>query len=279
MRRGLGVRLFGAAFACLGILSFGPVEVDAAETRFSIDYGVYLNGLPLGRSELNGTFQGQSYDLSGSTRLTGLAGAFMQFRAVGRARGAMARSGPRPDSYSGQAQASDKQQSVQMSFGGNRVTASRIRPARRGGQAYVTVQDRHLRNVIDPISAMVLPANGTLDASVCDRTLPLFNGRERFDIRLSYKATRNVQVRQMQRITDRAIVCRVSYKPISGHREGRREIQYYTSTNDIEVWIIEAPGLDVYLPYRISLPTPVGTGVLQMNDLQMFGVRPAAYRD
>lgn len=279
MRRGLGERLLCAAIACLGVLSLGPVDADAAETRFTISYGVYLNGLPVGRSELNGAFQDQSYDLSGSTRLTGLAGALMQFRAVGRARGAIAGSGPLPRTYSGQAETSDKQQSVQMSFGGNRVTASRIQPARRSDHTYVAVQDRHLHGVIDPISAMILPAQGALDASVCNRTLPLFNGRERFDIRLSYKATRDVQVREMQRITDTAIVCRVSYQPISGHREGRREIQYYTSTKDIEVWIIEAPGLDVYLPYRISLPTPVGTGVLQMNNLQMSGVRPAAYRD
>lgn len=279
MRRGLGVRLIGAAIVWLGVLSLGQVDAGAADTRFTINYGVSLNGLPLGRSEVHGSFQDQNYDLSGSTRLTGLAGAFMQFRAVGRARGVMSPTGPKPRSYSGQAATSDKLRSVQMSFGGNRVTASRIRPARHGGPDYVAIKDQDLSGVIDPISAMILPANGALDASVCDRTLPLFNGRERFDIRLSYKATRNVQVREIQRITDTAIVCRVNYKPISGHRPGRPEIQYYSSTNDIEVWIIEAPGLDVYLPYRISLPTPVGTGVLQMTNLQMSGVRPAAYRD
>ena len=46
--------------------------------------------------------------------------------------------------------------------------------------------------------------------------------------------------------------------PISGYRTDDPDIRLISQSNEIEVWLVSLPKTDMYVPYRIVLPTVSG---------------------
>jgi hypothetical protein len=59
------------------------------------------------------------------------------------------------------------------------------------------------------------------------------------------------------------VVCTVRYHPVAGHRPSRWAIKYLMETREIEAWLAPVAGTRVLVPYRISVPTTLGPGVLE----------------
>jgi hypothetical protein len=59
------------------------------------------------------------------------------------------------------------------------------------------------------------------------------------------------------------VVCTVIYKPIAGHRPERPAIKYLVQTREMEMWLAPIAGTRFLVPFRFSVPTPFGLGVLQ----------------
>ena len=59
------------------------------------------------------------------------------------------------------------------------------------------------------------------------------------------------------------VVCAVYFVPVAGYIPSRSSIKYLTSQRDMEVWFAPIGTSRVLVPYRISIPTPIGTGVMQ----------------
>jgi hypothetical protein len=58
-------------------------------------------------------------------------------------------------------------------------------------------------------------------------------------------------------------VCTVYFTPISGYVPDRPAIKYLVELRDAEVWLAPISGTRVLVPFRFSMPTPLGTGLLQ----------------
>ena len=66
----------------------------------------------------------------------------------------------------------------------------------------VPLRPHDQRNIIDPVGAYVFPAPKSgppLSPAACDRTLPIFDGYTRFDLKLSYVGEKQVQGEGLQR--------------------------------------------------------------------------------
>ena len=60
-----------------------------------------------------------------------------------------------------------------------------------------------------------------------------------------------------------ALVCAVYFSPVAGHVPDRAAMKYMTELRDMEVWLVPVAGTRVLVPFRFSVPTPLGLGVLQ----------------
>ncbi len=60
-----------------------------------------------------------------------------------------------------------------------------------------------------------------------------------------------------------ALVCSVYFSPVAGHVPDRAAIKYMTELKDMEVWLVPITGTRVLVPFRFSVPTPLGLGVLE----------------
>ena len=59
------------------------------------------------------------------------------------------------------------------------------------------------------------------------------------------------------------MVCQVLYRPIAGHRPERAAIKYLMEQREMEMWLAPIAGTRVLVPFRFSVPTPFGLGLLQ----------------
>ena len=257
-----------AALAATGFIAAASHTPNAlADDRyFQVGYAVSVNGLTVGKGAFSGRVVQNGYRLHGETSVAGIAGLLFNSRATGEVEGRIAPKHPRPSVFGSMASESRASQRVAMTFSGNGVSKIAIQPQPRpeAELGRVQVTRSHLKGVIDPMSAMIVPAGKKgLHPSACNRTIPVFNGRERFDIVLSHKGFATIPARNGRGYTGDVIVCQAKYRPIAGHKPDRREVAYFAKAQDIELWLAPAGNTGLLLPYRISVPTPLGRGVVQ----------------
>lgn len=128
----------------------------------------------------------------------------------------------------------------------------------------VPLTDAHRRGIVDPMSAALIRVPGVDDPvgpEACRRTLPVFDGRMRFDLQLSFN--RIEKVKAQKGYQGPVAVCRVKFIPVAGHVPDRPAIKYLAAQQDIEMWLAPIAGTRIVVPYKISIPTPLGRGVLE----------------
>jgi Protein of unknown function (DUF3108) len=113
-----------------------------------------------------------------------------------------------------------------------------------------------------------------LTPDACKRKLAIFDGRQRADIELVFK--RMDRVHADKGYQGPAVVCTVLYKPIAGHRPERPGIKYLVETREMEMWLAPISGTRLLVPFRFSVPTPFGLGVLQATYFVAQPTRAAA---
>jgi len=121
--------------------------------------------------------------------------------------------------------------------------------------------------VSDPMTATLIRIPGSGEIVVpqaCQRTLSIFDGRMRYDLALAFK--RFETVRSQAGYQGPVVVCAVRFSPIAGHVPSRYALRYLADLHDMEMWLAPIAGTRVVAPYRVSVPTPIGVGVLQATE-------------
>jgi hypothetical protein len=73
----------------------------------------------------------------------------------------------------------------------------------------------------------------------------------------------------------------VVYQPLAGHRPGRPSIRQLADSRDMDIWFAPIAGTRFLAPFRISMPTLIGTAVLQADQFvtaPLRGGHPTAAR-
>jgi hypothetical protein len=83
----------------------------------------------------------------------------------------------------------------------------------------------------------------------------------RYNLQFAYK--RMDQVKAVKGYEGPVVVCAVYFTPLAGHIPDRPAIKYLTELRDMEVWLAPIAGTRVLVPFRVSIPTPLGLALLQ----------------
>jgi hypothetical protein len=222
-------------------------------------YDINFNGFNVGAFEFHSQAEDQSYTLSGNAQLSLLLGAFTWIGET-RAFGLIANRMPKPAAFVFDFKANSKSGSTKMDFANGAVTDIRHSPPAVLKPGTVPVREQHLKGVLDPLSAIMVVARAS-NPNPCDRRLPIFDGKERFDLVLSYKGQMKVSEQQPSGQPVIAHVCKVKYYPIAGHKVDT-ENSFMATTDGIEVALRPIPSANVLIPYQITIPTLVGYATL-----------------
>lgn len=273
-----------AALTC-GLGGNLPVKPALAEdglsapSRIVAVYRVDLGSFNLGNFKLTTTFRGEDYQMRGEGRFTVLQGLIYEWRGVTASSGRVTSMGPEPAMYAfNYADSAKMGERLRMRFDGRAVTDVSIIPRNRPLPHTIPVTKEQLEGVLDPMSGAFLSAkseNPNGDLSVCNKTLPVFDGRQRYDLVVTPKRVVSVKRTTRTGYGGPAVICGVKFIPIAGHQADNPAIRLMQQSNEIEVWLVPVRGTFMYVPYRIVLPTPVGYGTAVVTSIQV-GTRRAS---
>ena len=237
-------------------------------------YRISWNGVDLGKFQFSSDLKGGQYTLNGDARLEAFFGAF-HWRGITRSLGTIAGAGPSPASYAFSFDGNDKRGSVNLNFEGGAVSRVVAVPASGPSPGRVPVTRAHLQGVLDPLSAiMAITASkgkrvdGT---NPCSRRIPIFDGKQRFDLAFSFKRTAPLS-EIGAKSAHNAFVCRVKYIPIAGYRmnEDMRQMQ---QASGIEVWMVPLAEANLFIPYYVLVPLSAGTATLTADRVNIDTAR------
>jgi hypothetical protein len=83
----------------------------------------------------------------------------------------------------------------------------------------------------------------------------------RYDLQLAYKRLDRVKSEIGYQGT--VVVCAMYFSPIAGHIPARPAIKYLVDLRSAEIWLAPVAGTRLMVPYKVTVPTPLGMGLLQ----------------
>jgi hypothetical protein len=235
-----------------------------AQGKLEARYTVSLAGIPLGTGVWVIDIAPDQYTAVASGRTTGLVKLVSDGSGSGGARGTIAGASMLPTSYASSTTSDKRADEVRMTLRAGAVKDVAAEPPLEPSPDRVPVTEAHRKGVVDPMSAAIIPVAGkgeVLAPDACKRRLAIFDGRQRVDIDLVFK--RMDQVKADKGYQGPVVVCQVLYTPVAGHRPERPAIKYLIAQRDMEMWLAPIAGTRVLVPFRFSVPTPFGLGVLQ----------------
>jgi hypothetical protein len=139
-----------------------------------------------------------------------------------------------------------------------------VEPSSPPNPERVPITEAHRHGVTDPMTASLIRAAGNgdpLGPEACQRTMSIFDGRMRYDLQIAYK--RMDKVKADKGYQGPVVVCALYFSPIAGHIPDRSAIKYLVELREMELWLAPVAGTRILVPFRISIPTPIGLAVLE----------------
>lgn len=250
-----------AVAACLGAAPLAPAAADSWPSRVAATYDVEFNGIGIGSFDFQSEADAGAYRLVGNGKLSLLFGAY-KWSGNTKADGAFGAEGPtaRPRAFSFAYQSNKKSGSTRLSYTGDTVTAVMHEPPKEPKDGTVPVQPAHLKGVLDPMSAILAVSKGTA-GNPCARRIPVYDGKERFDLMLSPKGVVQLSEARPSGQPGTGYVCRIKYVPISGHKADQ-EKKHITATEGIEIVLRPIPTANIFVPYKVTIPTIAGPATI-----------------
>jgi hypothetical protein len=248
----------GFLAALLFCAASGTLTSAAEAENVRATYHVSIIGLSIGTATAVGTLEPQHYKIDIGVKLSGIASLVSSAKGAATASGAIGRTGIIPAAYANTTANSYETRTVRMAMGGGAVHGLEISPPFADPVGRVPVSEANKRNILDPVSALVMnvPSGQPLiGPAACDRTIPVFDGFARYDVKLSYVRSQDVQV---SGYSGPVAVCAARYVPIAGHRPAAKATQYMAENRQMEAWLAPVERAHAVVPLRISIMTMAG---------------------
>ncbi len=242
------------------ILAAGPAGAGTVDLR--VTYAASISGIPVGKANVEAQLAGSEYAITGSGRVAGITALFADGKGRIQVNGKLQDQVIRPARYS-QTIIEDKKKTLDMTFSGTQVInvtmtldkkkkkRAQKNPKKKKGSRAIPVTEQHKKDVIDPLSVFLLPAAEMTGEGVCNRTLPLFDGEQRFDVVMTFD-------RKSVHDTRPVFVCSIAYRPIAGHKPGKKSVEFMVNNKKMEVWLAPIGKSGFVAPVEAHVKTRIG---------------------
>jgi uncharacterized protein DUF3108 len=272
----VGLRVV-AALAFAAPVACALADVAHAQGRLEARYVVTLAGLPVGRGNWVIDVGDDQYTAVASGKTTGLLRMFANGEGTTAARGRVSHGNLMPATYASTIKTDTYTEDLRITLAAGNVKESSIEPPSPPQPDRVPVTDAHRRGVMDPMSSAltrVVGAGELFAPEACNHKASVFDGRMRYDLKLAYKRIDTVKAEKGY--AGQAVVCTLYFVPIAGYVPQRRAIKYLITQHDMEAWLVPIAGTRLMVPFRVSIPTPLGLGMLEATEFVTTAVPPHA---
>ena len=257
-------RAFVAPVAVGVLLALAGVQPASAQGRLEAQYEASLAGIPVGKGAWNVEIGDDSYAGSSVGGTSGLLKTIANGSGAGEAQGRIVNGVLVPANYKASTTTSKKSETIHITLANGNVKEFGIDPEPPVDADRVPVTEAHKKGVLDPMTASLLRVPGTgevVSPEACRGSASVFDGRLRYDLKLDFKRMETVK-------SDRGyhgpvVVCAIYFIPIAGYIPDRPVIKYLAGARNIEIAFAPIAGTRILVPYRMVIPTPLGTAMLE----------------
>lgn len=264
-----------AVFASLMMAGFAGGGSAAAQGRLDAKYEASLAGIPVGKGTWTIEIADDQYIASAQGGSSGLLRTFSGGSGSGAAQGRIVAGQMLPLSYTATNTSSKKSETVRLSLAGGVIKDVAIEPEPPVDPERIPVTDAHRRGVSDPMTGSLLRVAGTGDPvgpEACRTAAAIFDGKMRYDLKLDFKRMETVKAERGYR--GPVVVCAVYFTPVAGYIPDRPGLKYLADQRNIEVWFAPIAGTRVLVPYRMTVPTPLGNAMLEATQFVTSAAPP-----
>jgi Protein of unknown function (DUF3108) len=250
---------------CAGLLPMLVASGAAsAQGRLEAQYEASLAGIVVGKGAWTIEIGEDSYVASAYGGTSGLLKTMANGSGTGAAQGRVTNGTLVPSAYQASTTTSKKSETIHINLANGNVKDFAIDPTPPVDPDRILVTDAHKKGVFDPMTGSLLRVPGNVDPvspDACHAATPVFDGRMRYELRLDYK--RMVTIKAEKGYYGPAVVCAIYFVPIAGYIPDRPVIKYLTAQRDMEITLAPVAGTRYLVPFRLVIPTPLGTAMLE----------------
>lgn len=240
--------------AILFLCAACPAGPALAETlTYHSEYAISALGLPVGKSSFETVISPDGYSIDGTLKARGLAALFQPTTGTVTIAGDIRDNELTATRFGLDYVSGKERQRTEIGFRGGAVVDTMNDPEPKKRADWIALDPAHLRAAIDPLSALLVPADGP--EKVCGRTLPVYDGAMRVDVKLTF-------LRTVKFSTDGykgdAVTCHATFEPLSGYRGKRKEIAWLRDEGRMDVSFAPIAGTPLYAPVKAVVATPYG---------------------
>ena len=104
-------------------------------------------------------------------------------------------------------------------------------------------------------------SGATTVPQACERTVAIFDGHTRYNLRLAFERLSTVHAAEGYQ--GQVVVCAAKFLPVAGYDPKHFLVTYLAAQRETEIWLAPIAGTRLLAPYRASISTPMGVGVLE----------------
>jgi hypothetical protein len=212
-------------------------------------------------------FSPTEYAMSARGRAGGLMKALMDSEGSFTTRGTVTDSHPVPTNFTSKIVSNAQTSDVTMALDDGSVKELVATPLSSQGRVPVTEANR--QGIVDPLTAMLFSsaATGPLSQEACRRTLPIFDGHQRYDLKLAFK--RMDKVVNEKGYAGPVVVCSLRYEPIAGHSASNTLVKYVSEGREMELALAPIAGTRWLAPIRFSIASTIANLVIEAGRFEV----------
>lgn len=269
--RSHGPRSFRSITLRVGFVAIVALPSDAGATTIRARYTMKFTGIEVGELKLVNSVGSSSYQAELHARVTGIATVATSRSVNMKASGIIRKGAVLPSTFFSDQAGTDQPRTMRVSLAAGNARSVEIDPPFEDTTGRVPLTEEHKRNVIDPLSAMILtvpPGDRFLGPSACNRTLRVFNGLFRADVELTYVRTEPFNTTGY---SGAVALCSARYVPLAGYNPNATMTKFMMTNRGIEIRVAPIEDTMLVMPVSVMIPLPVGHASVE---LQEYSVEP-----
>jgi hypothetical protein len=238
-----------------------------AEGKLDASYTISFARIRVGDIAATGVFGESEYAISARGRAGGIMKVLVDGEASFSTHGTIKDGYPVPTTFTSKIVSDAETSDVTMVLDEGSVKELAAAAPPKPDRVPVTQANR--QGIVDPLTAMLFSAAATgegLSQDVCRHTLPIFDGQQRYDLKLAFK--RMDKVTAEKGYAGPVVVCSVSYEPIAGHR-AYPLVKYLSEGREMEMALAPVAGTRLLAPFRMLVVSALANLVIEANQFEV----------
>lgn len=232
-------------------------EDRALPSHLELDFEAYFGGLHVASARTLIQVREAAYSVDGWVRARGLLDLATAWKGYAFSEGVLDPvNGVVPKEHRNEGYVRGESRSLVLTFNPDGSVAVERSDRDEEDEPKTPVPPESLPGSVDPFSALVSLAALLNDGGSCDGSIPVFDGRRRYDINLTSGGTKAFEASRYSIFSGVAEACLVELDRIGGFRIERSK--YYETARNQSVWVAAPLQGIAPIPVRLEIETDYG---------------------